>query len=238
MHQGLSKPRGCRNHPTAIWPLSSPPRPNRTWRPRQGGPNGQKPALYPVSGLIPVRTCHGPKCPPAQPPSGASGPLAAAILKRGPERPRRRAGSPGWGRARAGGRPLGCMARGRLLLGAGGGVLGRAGDGNKLVVHNIQLGSAELALENAPRCRPCPSSSEIGTLLGAHNSPSGREDTCRSRTARGAGIDGRFPTFLRTCAGTVACSAGICNDQAIQDIDALCLLSWRFVSLAQCSQWS
>ena len=91
--------------------------PNRTWRPRQGGPNGQKPALYPVSGLIPVRTCHGPKCPPAQPPSGASGPLAAAILKRGLERPRRRAGSPTWGRARAGGRPLGCVARGRLRWG-------------------------------------------------------------------------------------------------------------------------
>ena len=119
MHQGLSKPQGCRNHPTAIWPLSRPPRPNRTWRPRQGGPNGQKPALYPVSGLIPVRTCHGPKCPPAQPPSGASGPLAAAILKRGLERPRRRAGSPTWGRARAGGRPLGCVARGRLRWGRG-----------------------------------------------------------------------------------------------------------------------
>ena len=124
MHQGLSKPRGCRNHPTAIWPLSRPPRPNRTWRPRQGGPNGQKPALYPVSGLIPVRTCHGPKCPPAQPPSGASGPLAAAILKRGLERPRRRAGSPTWGRARAGGLPRWCQRAGSAAVcatrGAGG----------------------------------------------------------------------------------------------------------------------
>ena len=136
MHQGLSKPQGCRNHPTAIWPLSRPPRPNRTWRPRQGGPNGQKPALYPVSGLIPVRTCHGPKCPPAQPPSGASGPLAAAILKRGLERRPRRA-APCW-QSRRGprarwGAPPGANGPGAPSFGAGGGVLGRAADGNKLV---------------------------------------------------------------------------------------------------------
>ena len=78
----------------------------------------------------------------------------------------------------------------------------------------------------------CPPCGGRAASLGAQNSPSGREDICRSRTARGAGIDGRFPTFLRTCAGIVACSAGICNDQAIQDIEPLCMLSWRFVALA------
>ena len=84
----------------------------------------------------------------------------------------------------------------------------------------------------------CPPCGGRAASLGAQNSPSGREDICRSRTARGAGIDGRFPTFLRTCAGIVACSAGTCNDQATQDIEPLCMLSWRFVALAQCSQWS
>ena len=158
MHQGLSKPQGCRNHPTAIWPLSSPPRPNRTWRPRQGGPNGQKPALYPVSGLIPVRTCHGPKCPPAQPPSGASGPLAAALLKRGLERPRRCAGSPAWGRARARGRPLGCVARGRLRWGRGEGCWGGRQTGINLSTRHPACGTTAPAkgVDKCPLPRSVP----------------------------------------------------------------------------------
>ena len=159
MHQGLSKPQGCRNHPTAIWPLSRPPRPNRTWRPRQGGPNGQKPALYPVSGVIPVRTCHGPKYPSAQPPSGALGPLAAAILKSGPERPRRRAGSPAWGRARAGGSPLGLWPGGAFFWGRGEVCWGGRETGINLSTRHPACGTtapAKGVSEMPPRCRPCP----------------------------------------------------------------------------------
>ena len=180
MHQGLSKPQGCRNHPTAIWPLSRPPRPNRTWRPRQGGPNGQKPALYPVSGLIPVRTCHGPKCPPAQPPSGASGPLAAAILKRGLERPRRCAGSPAWGRARARGRPLGCVARGRLRWGRGEGCWGGRQTGINLCILLAPATSGK-ALANALCPALCPLCGGPAASLAPRRPPKRCPDLPRSR---------------------------------------------------------
>ena len=154
--------------------------PNRTWRPRQGGPNGQKPALYPVSGLIPVRTCHGPKCPPAQPPSGASGPLAAAILKRGLERPRRRAGSPTWGRARAGGRPLGCVARGRLRWGRREGCWGGRQTGINLCILLAPATSGK-ALANALCPALCPLCGGPAASLAPRRPPKRCPDLPRSR---------------------------------------------------------
>ena len=62
---------------------------------------------------------------------------------------------PGLGSARAGGAPLGVYCPGAPSLGEGGGVLGRAADGNKLVGRHL-LGSAELALAKCPLPRSVP----------------------------------------------------------------------------------
>ena len=80
-------------------------------------------------------------------------------------------------------------------MGAGGGVLGRAADGNKLVGRHL-LGSAELALKCLLPAAIAPSSSDIGGSSGDQNSPSGRESIHRPTTAKGSGGRHRLLMFL------------------------------------------